>query len=110
MSGKEPAAFRPTWPNGLNENTAYTVLCDDKGHNGDVWLRVFIARDGDCHVSCYERESVDDCASTLPSVRVRTGIGGGCNRRTRQALLWLADAIRRDNEENAALGRQVAQA
>jgi hypothetical protein len=32
-------------------------------------------------------------------VRCRTGIGGGRHSRTRQALLWLAMAIKLDNEE-----------
>lgn len=108
MSKQEPAAFRPHWPEGLQQNEIYKVLCDDKGRNGTVWLSVFVAEDGDCHVGCFEREEPDDPASICPSIRIRTSVGGGCNRRTRQALLWLADAIRRDNEENAALGRKVA--
>lgn len=106
---KEPEAFLAHWPEGLETNTQYKVLCDDKGRNGTTWLNVMVANDGDLHVGCYEQEEPDDPASICPSIRVRTRNGGGSNWRTRQALLWLADAIRRDNAENKACGRKVAQ-
>lgn len=98
---KEPSAFKPHWPEGVQQNTLYEVLCDDKGRNGTVWMRVLVANDGDVHVSMFDQEDpARDEPSQFPSIRVRTVAGGGRNARTRQALLWLADAIRRDNEEN----------
>lgn len=100
---KEPQAFRPQWPEGLEQRTFYEVLCDDKGSRCGSWLRVFVADDGDVHVSMQDWEEIPEGSpSPNPTIRVRTYPGGGRNGRTRQALLWLADAIRRDNEENAA--------
>jgi hypothetical protein len=96
----EPVAFKPKWPDGLEPNTAYRVLCDDKGRNGQTWLQVIIANDSDCHVMMQEWEDGYESPMVNPAIRVRTFAGGGRNLRTRQALLWLADAIRRDNEEN----------
>jgi hypothetical protein len=100
-TAKEPAAFRPHWPDGLKQNETYRIFCDDKGRNEGSWLQVFIAEDGDAHVMMQEWEDIPEGEPMpIPSVRVRTHPGGGRNWRTRQALLWLADAIRRDNEEN----------
>jgi hypothetical protein len=94
--------FSPHWPKGLESMKAYQFQCDDKGRDGGTWLRVFIAEDGDVHVAMQEWEDMrieGSFPSMFPSVRCRTGIGGGRHRRTRQALLWLAQAIRLDNEE-----------
>jgi len=102
-SKKEPSAFKSQWPEGVEANTSYEVRCDDKGRDGGCWLRVFIAEDGDAHVTMQDWENILEEGSSpnpIPSIRVRTYHGGGRNLRTRQALLWLADAIRRDNEEN----------
>jgi hypothetical protein len=108
---KEPAALQPKWPEGLEQGVLYEFPCDDKGMNGKCMMRVFVANDGDVHLSAFEQMEprVKDHDGTVlgpiynnfPSVRCRTGAGGGQHRRTRQALLWLADAIRRDNEELA---------
>jgi hypothetical protein len=99
---REPQAFKPHWPEGLDDVTIYQVSCDDKGRNGGSWLRVFVALDGDVHVSMQDWEEIPEGEpSPHPSIRVRTCVGGGQNRRTRQALLWLADAIRRDQIEQA---------
>jgi hypothetical protein len=95
----EPNVFKPQWPEGLDQGGIYEVLCDDKGRNGQTWLRVIIANDSDVHVSMQEWEDGYERPSPFPSIRVRTFAGGRRNHRTRQALLWLADAIRRDNEE-----------
>jgi len=101
---KEPKAFDPMWPEGLQSGTAYQVLCDDKGRQGGSWLNVYISCDGDAHVAMQDWENIkedpDSRPDPFPSIRVRTLVGGGRNHRTHQALLWLADAIRRDNEEN----------
>jgi hypothetical protein len=103
MSEKEPPVFKPHWPDGLEQDKTYQIACDDKGHSGSCWLRVIVASDADVYVVMQDWERIDVPGSqprTVPSVRVRTRQGGGRNHRTRQALLWLADAIRRDNEEN----------
>ena len=97
---REPKVFEPQWPEGLEQNVAYQVLCDDKGRNGRTWMKVFIANDSDVHAVMQEWEDGHEHPISIPSIRVRTFAGGGQNHRTRQALLWLADAIRRDNEEH----------
>lgn len=96
---KEPAAFKPHWPQALKQNQIYRVPCDDKGRNGTCWLQVIIGNDGDVHVSMFEKENPEDAPNPIPSVRIRTFAGGGRHCRTRQALLWLAEAIRMDAEE-----------
>lgn len=97
---KEPAAFKPQWPDGLADRIFYEVPCDDKGRNGGTWLRVMVAEDGDVHVCMQDWEEIPEGKpSPFPSIRIRTMAGGGQFLRTRQALLWLADAIRRDREE-----------
>jgi hypothetical protein len=98
---KEPAAFKSHWPEGVKESTFYRVPCDDKGAKGGAYLQVMIASDGDVHVSMQDWEDIPNGhPDPLPSVRISTIAGGGRNMRTRQALLWLADAIRRDAEEH----------
>lgn len=97
----EPDALKPRWPEGLELSRHYRILCDDRGRGPGSWLQVFVADDGDVHVAMQEWEDIPEGRpDPLPSIRIRTAIGGGKNHRTRQALLWLADAIRRDNEEN----------
>lgn len=98
----EPAVFKPKFPDGLETMTVYEVPCDDKGRSGGSWLRVIVANDGDVHVSMQDWEEIPEgLPDPFPSIRIRTLAGGGRNLRTRQALLWLADAIRRDALENA---------
>jgi hypothetical protein len=90
------------WPDGLEPMTAYRIACDDKGAQGGAWLEVIIGQDGDVHVQMQEWEFIPEGSPhPLPGIRIRTLHGGGRNRRTRQALLWLADAIRRDNIDNS---------
>ena len=113
MMAREPEVFRSKWPEGIKEGEHYEFLCDDKGADGKCWFRVFVANDGDVHLCASEQmeprtkdvngSELDAIYSYFPSIRCRTGAGGGRHRRTRQALLWLADAIRRDNEELAKL-------
>jgi hypothetical protein len=91
------------WPDGLEPRKVYEVLCDDKGRDGGSFLQVFIADDGDVHVSMQDWEDIrteGTQPSPFPSIRVRTLCGGGRNSRTRLALLWLAKAIQLDNQEN----------
>ena len=101
MTAKEPSVFKTNWPEGLEPQTQYQVLCDDKGRLGGSWLAVYIDEQGDVFVSMQDWEEIPEGSPTpFPGIRVRTPAGGGRNRRTAQALRWLADAIRRDNEEN----------
>lgn len=96
----EPSVFKPKWPDGLESRVFYEIPCDDKGRKGTSWLRVMIAEDGDAHVSMQDWEDCPEGSpNPFPTIRIRTGPGGGRNYRTRQALLWLADAIRRDLED-----------
>lgn len=96
---REAIVFAPHYPPTLKVMTHYRTPCDDKGREGMTWFGVMVSRDGDVHVSAQEREHLDDEPSPFPSIRVRTGMGGGRNWRTRQALLWLARAMQLDAEE-----------
>lgn len=85
---KEPAAFKPHWPEGLEPNKHYKVACDDKGRKGGSWLRVFVAEDGDVHVSMQEWEEIPEGKpDPFPSVRIRTFNGGGRNLRTKTSVV-----------------------
>lgn len=102
MAKIESPIFKPHWPEGLETQTIYKFPCDDKGRDGGTWLRVIIAEDGDAHVSMQEWEDIREEGSKpspFPSVRCRTYFGGGRHLRTRQSLLWLAQAIRLDNAD-----------
>jgi hypothetical protein len=99
--GDEGNVFAPYWPAGLKQDESYRILCDDKGRNGTSWLKVYLAPDGDAHCVMMDWEDAPGGQPTpFPSIRIRTFMGGGRNHRTHQALLWLAQAIRLDNEEN----------
>jgi hypothetical protein len=90
------------WPPGIESGVHYEVPCDDKGRDGGCWLRVYIAEDGDAHVSMMDWEDIKEEGtepSPFPSIRVRTYAGGGRHYRTRQALLNLAEAIMLDKKE-----------
>lgn len=90
--------FSPHWPPSLKVREQYRVNCDD---NSKAWFGVLIAEDGDVHVAMHEPSPhTQEYGDPFPSVRIRTTYGGGRNLRTRQALLWLAEAMRLDNEEN----------
>lgn len=100
MSKPENLVFKAHWPEGLEQKTIYRVACDDTGRNGGSWLQIFVAEDGDVHVSMQEWEDIPEGSpSPFPGIRVRTLYGGGRNLRTRQALLWLAEAMRLDAKE-----------
>lgn len=101
---KESEVFKQQRINGLVTEKSYRFDCDDRGHSGNAYLSVFIAKDGDIHVSMkslIDEYNSDSPVSPFPSVRCRVPfIGGGRYPRTHQALLWLAQAIRLDNKEN----------
>lgn len=97
---KESKVFQAQWPEGLEANQGYVFPCDDKGRNGQTWLRIVISEDGDAWLCMQEWERFPEGhPDYMPTVRCRTGIGGGRHDRTHQALLWLAQAIRLDNED-----------
>ena len=100
---RNPAAFQPKWPEGLESRKVYRFQCDDCCPSTDAKeMSVVVSEDGDVWVSMFEindKNHKQPYHNPHPTVRCRTGIGGGRHRRTRQALLWLAQAIRLDNEE-----------
>lgn len=92
--------FAPEWPKGLEQDVTYTVKCDDAIPDEELReLSVVIACDGDVHLSMKEINLSTNNASPFPGLRCRNYFGGGRHLRTHQALLWLAQAIRLDNEE-----------
>lgn len=80
------------WISGIRSGDSYSRRHDDTdGENGiDQYLTIHISHDGDAWV---------EQKGTFGSLRFRTGFGGGRSPRVRNALLLLAEAIRRDNEE-----------
>jgi hypothetical protein len=102
VSKLEDQVFRPHWPEGLKEATLYSTECDDDGRLCDARMNVFSDNQGDMYVSMHAYNDEERGVKNLnpfPKIRIRTGIGGGRMRRTRQALLWLARAIQLDNAE-----------
>lgn len=79
------------WPKSLESRTAYTRRHDDTDGARDTTqdLTVFMTVDSDTWIAVGE----------TPALRFRTDFGGGLSLRTHNALLVLAEAIRRDNEE-----------
>lgn len=80
------------WPHSLATQTAYTRTQDDTdGESGaGHQLSLAVGPDGDVWV---------ECGTQIRSLRFRTWAGGGQSLRVRNALLVLAEAIRRDNLE-----------
>lgn len=76
-------------PSSIERDTVYSRIHDD--HDGDAMqaLEVMVMSDGDVAISIGKRQEL----------RFRTDTGGGCSPRVRNALLALAEAIRRDNED-----------
>lgn len=100
----EPPVFRSQWPEGLQAGKGYIVACDDNGRECEAKLSVLISDDGDAWVSMsayHDKERTAENLNPFPTVRIRTGIGGGRNRRTRQAILWLAKAIELDSQDQS---------
>jgi len=103
---EESEVFRPHWPKGLEQSKLYEVKCDDNGIERDATLKLMVDNQGDVYVSMhsyrkYSPSEVKKQLDPLPAVRIRTACGGGRNRRTRQALLWLAKAIELDTKSNS---------
>ncbi len=93
--------FEPKWPEDLEQNSLYEFNCDDAClEEEQAVLRVVVGDDGDVYVSMIQINLEHNTVDPFPSVRCRTFIGGGRHERTRQALLWLAQAMRLDSEEN----------
>lgn len=90
------------WISTLAPDQVYTRLQDDRdGHTGEEHqLRVYIAQDADLHVFL---------PYSFESLRFRNYIGGGRSLRVRNALLVLAEAIRRDNESRPQIMDQPEQ-
>lgn len=104
---REPRVFAPAWPEGLEKGKVYRLLCDDKGGKGGTWLCLQVAEDGDVHVTMQDWEDIPEgIPNPIPSLRSRTFFGGGRSLRAHQALLWLADGVRRDEEEREARARR----
>jgi len=80
------------WPATLGARDTHTRRQDDTdGQRGpDQDLSVSIGPDGDMWVVL---------PSSAQSLRFRTAAGGGQSLRVRNALMVLAEAIRRDNED-----------
>lgn len=80
------------WIDTLSPNESYSRLHDDTdGHTTtDHTLQVYVAQDADLHVFL---------PNSMESLRFRSYFGGGKSLRVRNALMVLAEAIRRDNED-----------
>lgn len=80
------------WPASLTTQNLYVRRQDDTDGSTDAehTLGVAFSPDGDAWV---------DLPGGAHSLRFRTWAGGGQSPRVRNALLVLAEAIRRDNEE-----------
>ncbi len=86
---------RSWWPKHLETLTTYaTSRYEDDSHTG--MLCVTMSPDSDAWI---EVVSVPDRDELKLSMRFRTYFGGGQSHRVRNALLILAEAMRRDNEE-----------
>lgn len=79
------------WPTSLSARETYRRRHDD--NDGDLSssqdLKVTVGADGDVWTSARDSDSL----------RFRTWAGGGASPRVRNALLVLAEAIRRDNAD-----------
>lgn len=82
----------PHFPKSLGTGEQHQRFEDD---SPDGWIAVTIGNDSDCHLTV-----LDVQRQCMASARFRTYFGGGRSTRTRQALLWLAEAIRQDNLES----------
>lgn len=80
------------WLSGLGPNEVHSRRQDDCDGSGGAehQLQVYLGEDADIHVFI---------PGQLHSLRFRHGLGGGQSPRVRNALMVLAEAIRRDNED-----------
>jgi hypothetical protein len=79
------------WPQTIDTGISYSRRHDDTdGKTGpDQEIEITLGPDGDAWV----------LLANMSSLRFRTWAGGGSSLRVRNALLVLAEAIRRDNAE-----------
>jgi len=77
------------WPQSLHAEQALSRVHDDCDGDLSQTLMVYLGRDLDVHVGM---------GHALETLRFREPMGGGMSPRVRNALLVLAEAIRRDNE------------
>jgi len=84
----------PHWPAGIEVDERYTRFDDDtrKGH-----IALLISNDGDAWLDLLSQLDEEDPYSHRFRMPM---IGGGQSPRVRQALLILALAIKKDNEEH----------
>ena len=82
----------PFWIQGLEKNAMYERLHDDHDGEHKGTIQVAFSDDGDVWVTA-------DLCFPGQMLRFRTFTGGGLSLRTRNALMILAEAIKRDNEE-----------
>lgn len=86
---------KPWFPETLVTRTCYERTQDDcDGNPLKGRISVIIDEQGDVWF-----EAIDIETHSQASLRFRTYMGGGMSLRTRQALLFLCEAIRLDNEE-----------
>lgn len=81
------------WIDTLSSDECYSRLHDDNDGlaTSEHTLQVYIAPDADLHVFL---------PYSMESLRFRNYFGGGKSLRVRNALMVLAEAIRRDNAEH----------
>ena len=81
------------WPEGLESRTQYKRLHDDHDGTREGSISLVIGDDGDAWIDIQGKRPME-------SLRYRTFQGGGGSLRVRNALLILAYAIMRENEED----------
>jgi hypothetical protein len=82
----------PFWPEGLNVKEVYSRVHDDCDGKTDQKLFIEFLEVGDVLISTYAHKE--------PGLRFRMPMfGGGRSPKTRNALLFLALAMKLDNEE-----------
>ena len=78
------------FPEGIEANNCYFRTHDDCDGDRSEGINVVIGPDSDAWIAIHQRNN---------SCRYRTYYGGGLSKRTRNALLILALAIKLDNDE-----------
>jgi hypothetical protein len=86
----------PFWPKSLSPDVSYARVQDDSdGQRGDdQQLSVLVGHDSDVYV----------LLPGMTALRFREPLGGGMSPRVRNALIVLAEAIRRDNDVDRQRG------
>lgn len=88
------------WPGTLVSRTAYVRVQDDCDGDLSQCLSVGFSQDGDAWIQTHGPMTL----------RFRSLGGGGMSLRVRNALLVLAEAIRRDNEDRPQEGMKADEA